>query len=310
MHREPATSMRKLRISVVQYLNTAPLVYGFTNGPLKDKYDLSFTIPSQCADDLRDGRADVAIIPAIEFQRIDNLVVLPDVAIAAKRRVRSLLIVSRKPIQEVKSLALDRSSRSTQALTRILCAEHWRILPRFYEETLATSTMLERADAALLIGDPALRLAISCASYASLGPSGELLCNADKAGINATGTLYLYDVVQEWRRLTGLPAVLAIWAARPETITPEIAADFAASKEYGMANISKIGAVAAGEQGLPAAEFVNYLRENIDFTLDQENLAGLELYYCLAAKLGLIPRAKTMEWAGITRDAARIAQTS
>ena len=302
--------MRKLRISVVQYLNTAPLVYGFTNGPLKDKYDLSFTIPSQCADDLRDGRADVAIIPAIEFQRIDNLVVLPDLAIAAKRRVRSLLIVSHKPIQEVKSIALDRSSRSTQALTRILCAEHWRILPRFYEETLAPATMLERADAALLIGDPALRLAISCASYASLGPSGELLCNADKAGINATGTLYLYDVVQEWRRLTGLPAVLAIWAARPEAITPEIAADFADSKAYGMANISKIGAVAAGEQGLPAAEFVNYLRENIDFTLDQENLAGLELYYCLAAKLGLIPRAKTIEWAGTTRDAVRMAQSS
>ena len=302
--------MRKLRISVVQYLNTAPLVYGFTNGPLKDKYDISFTIPSQCADDLRDGCADVAIIPAIEYQRIDNLVVLPDLAIAAKRRVRSLVIVSRKPIQEVKSIALDRSSRSTQALTRILCAEHWRILPRFYEATLATATMLEQADAALLIGDPALRLAISCASYASLGTSGELLCNADKAGINATGTIYLYDVVQEWRRLTGLPAVLAIWAGRREVVTPEIDADFAASKAYGMANISRISAVAAGEQGLPAAEFVNYLRENIDFTLDQENLAGLELYYCLAAKLGLIPQAKTIEWAGITKDAARIAQTS
>jgi len=106
----------------VQYLNTAPLVRGFTHGPLKDKYDLSFTVPSQCADDLRDGRADVAIIPAIEFQRIDDLVVLPDLAIAAKTRVRSLLIVSRKPIAEVQSIALDRSSRSTQALTRILCA--------------------------------------------------------------------------------------------------------------------------------------------------------------------------------------------
>jgi chorismate dehydratase len=170
--------------------------------------------------------------------------------------------------------------------------------------------MLEQADAALLIGDPALQLAISCASYASLGASGELLCNADKAGINATGTLYLYDVVQEWRRLTGLPAVLAIWAARQEVVTPEIAADFAASKAYGMVNISTISAVAAGEQGLPAAEFVNYLRDNIDFTLDQENLAGLELYYCLAAKLGLIPQAKTIEWAGVAIDAARTAQTS
>ena len=82
----------------MQYLNTAPLVHGFMHGPLKGKYDLSFTIPSQCADDLRDGLADVAIIPAIEYQRIENLVMLPDLAIAAKRRVRSLLIISRKPI--------------------------------------------------------------------------------------------------------------------------------------------------------------------------------------------------------------------
>ena len=87
------------------------------------------------------------------------------------------------------SIALDRSSRSTQALTRILCAERWHIAPKFSEETLSTPSMLEHADAALLIGDPALRLAIAIANYATLGAAGELLCNADKAGINATGTL-------------------------------------------------------------------------------------------------------------------------
>jgi chorismate dehydratase len=292
--------LRKLRISVVQYLNTAPLVYGFTRGALKDKYELSFTIPSQCADDLRDGRADVAIIPAIEFQRIDDLVVLPDLAIAAKRRVRSLLIVSHKPIAEVKSIALDGSSRSTQALTRILCAEHWQIKPVFFEVTFdSAATILEQADAALLIGDPALRLAISIAGNATLGAAGELICSPDKAGVNATETVHVYDVVQEWRRLTGLPAVLAVWAGRRESVTPEIVADFAASQEYGMAHLGEISAAASVEQGLPAADLLNYLQENIDFTLDSENLAGLELYYCLAAKLGLIPRAKAIEWANI-----------
>lgn len=292
--------MRKLRISVVQYLNTAPLVYGFTRGALKDKYDLSFTVPSQCADDLRDGRADVAIIPAIEFQRIDDLVVLPDLAIAAKRRVRSLLIVSRKPIQEVKSIALDGSSRSTQTLTRILCAEHWQIKPVFFEATFgSTATILEQADAALLIGDPALRLAIAITGNATLGANGELMSSPDKAGVNATETLYVYDVVQEWRRLTGLPAVLAVWAGRRESVTPEIVADFAASKAYGMAHLAEISTTASVEQDLPVPDLLNYLQENIDFTLDSENLAGLELYYCLAAKLGLIPRAKAIEWANI-----------
>jgi chorismate dehydratase len=300
--------LTKLRISVVQYLNTAPLVRGFTHGPLKDKYELSFTVPSQCADDLRDGRADVAIIPAIEYQRIDNLVVLPDLAIAAKKRVRSLLIVSRKPIAEVQSIALDRSSRSTQVLTRILCAEYWRIKPAFFEAAFdAMATILEKADAALLIGDPALRLAISIAGNATLCGSGELMCSPDKAGVAATETLHVYDVVQEWRRLTGLPAVLAVWAGRREVVTPEVIADFAASKEYGVARLAEISAMASVELGLPAADLQNYLRENIDFTLDSDNLAGLELYYCLAAKLGLIARAKAVDWANVNapRYAAR-----
>ncbi len=281
----------------MQYLNTAPLVHGFVHGPLKGKYDLSFTIPSKCADDLRDGRADVAIIPAIEYQRIANLTVLPDLAIAAKRRVRSLLLVSRMPIHEVTSIALDRSSRSTQALTRILCAEHWHIAPKFVEETLTTPSMLDRADAALLIGDPALRLAIAVAKYATLGADGELMCNADKAGINATGTLHIYDVVQEWRRMTGLPAVLAVWAARRDRVTPALAADFAASKAYGVAHLEEISEAAADELSLPAEELLTYLRGNIDYTLDSDNLAGLELYYCLAAKIGLIPKVNVIEWA-------------
>src|SRR5712692_10567742 len=131
--RKGSPNLTKLRISIVQYLNTAPLVWGFTNGPLQGKYDLSFTVPYQCAEDLRTGRADVAIIPAIEYQRIDDLVILPDMAIASKKQVRSLLLVAKKPIEQVKSFALDRSSRSTQALTRILCVEKWRIVPEFFE---------------------------------------------------------------------------------------------------------------------------------------------------------------------------------
>lgn len=288
---------KKLRVSIVQYLNTAPLVYGFTHGPLKGKYELSFTIPSRCADDLRDGNADLAIIPAIEFQRIDNLVVLPDLAIAAKRRVRSLLIVSRKPIAEVKSIALDHSSRSTQALTRILCAEHWHITPDFHEASFTAKNMLENSDAALLIGDPALRLAISLASYATLGPAGELICDAGRIGVDAIGPLHVYDVVQEWRRLSGLPAVLAIWAGRREAISAEVMADFAASRDYGVAHIPEICDAAATALGLPAPDLLTYLGENINYNLSRENLGGLELYYCLAAKLGLISEAKGIRWA-------------
>jgi chorismate dehydratase len=211
-----------LRISIVQYLNTAPLVRGFTHGPLRGKYALSFTVPSQCADALRSGSADIAIIPAIEYQRIPGLVVLPNLSIASKKSVRSLLLISRKPIQDVQRIALDKSSRSTQALTRILCRKRWGIEPDFFEAEPDLQNMLQHADAALLIGDPALRLAFGMQSYGVSETTGEALFSGASAGLPDGSTLFVYDMVEKWRSLTSLPAVLAIWAARKGTVTPEI----------------------------------------------------------------------------------------
>jgi predicted solute-binding protein len=287
----------KLRISIVQYLNTAPLVWGFTNGPLHGKYDLSFTVPSQCAEDLRCGRADVAIIPAIEYQRIDDLVVLPDMSIASKKQVRSLLLISKKPVREIRSLALDRSSRSTQALTRILCAEKWAIAPNFIEAAPNLTEMLTQSDAALLIGDPALRISLWIEKESQPGAEGETICPASVLGITSSELLYVYDVVGEWRSLTGLPAVLAVWAARRDVATSDVTADFVDSRDFGLAHISEISFDAARELELPAPALESYLRRNIDFSLDAENLRGLNSYYEYSARLGLIPQAKPVEWA-------------
>src|SRR5665213_189823 len=148
--------MSKLHISIVEFLNTAPLVWGFTDGPLEGRYDLSFTVPSLCAEALRSGQADIAIIPSIEYQRIDGLVMLPEMAIAAKREVRSILVLSKKPIENVKRIAMDTSSRSSVALTRLLCRGLWRISPEFVDAPPDPEAMLATADAALVIGDPAL----------------------------------------------------------------------------------------------------------------------------------------------------------
>ncbi len=292
--------MAKLRISIVQYLNTAPLVRGFTHGPLQGKYDLSFTVPSQCAEALRTAAADIAIIPAIEYQRIDDLVVLPDLAIAAQQEVRSLLVIANKPIAQARRIALDRSSRSTQALVKILSAKHWKIAPEFAEAAPDAAAMLRDADAALLIGDPALRLALRIAGTAERQPDGSMRCRAQAAGLAEGGALFVYDIVQQWRRMTGLPAVLAFWAGRRAAVTPEVAADFQASCDYGVARIAEIAAEAASELQMPADELDRYLRENIDFTLGEENRRGLALYYDYAAELGLIPRAKPVVWAAVT----------
>jgi chorismate dehydratase len=284
-----------LRISIVEYLNTAPLVRGFTHGPLKGKYQLSFTVPSQCADALRTGVVDIAIIPAIEYQRIPDLVVLPNLSISSKKSVRSLLLISKKPIQDVQKIALDKSSRSTQALTRILCRKHWGIEPEFFEAGPDLQEMLRSADAALLIGDPALRLAFRMESKGVSEITGEPLFLGVSAGLSDGSTLFVHDMVEKWRSLTSLPAVLAVWAARKGTVTPQIVRDFAASLAYGKQHLKEISAEAADAMGLPAEKLQRYLTENIDYSLDEHNLRGLQRYYEMAVELGLISRVKPME---------------
>lgn len=298
--------MRKLRISIVEYLNTAPLVWGFTSGPLQGKYDLSFTVPSQCAEDLRAGRADVAIIPAIEYQRIPSLAILPDMAIASKRRVRSLLIVARKPIEQVKTFALDTSSRSTQALTRILCAERWRIAPQFSEALPDLGEMLGMSDAALIIGDPALRISLAIEKDGWPGAPGQTVCPASTLGIAGSELLYVLDVVGEWRALTGLAAVLALWAVRSELARADLTADFLASRDFGLAHLGEISYEAAQDLELPERALESYLRENIDFSLDAENRRGLELYFEHAARLGLIVKAEALRWAAAKSEALKL----
>jgi chorismate dehydratase len=280
----------KLRISVVQYLNTAPLVRGFTHGPLQGKYDLSFTVPSLCADALRTGAADVAIIPAIEYQRIPNLVILPDLSIASKERVRSLLVISKTPIRSAKRLALDRSSRSTQALTKILCANRWNISPEFQEAGPDIAAMLADSDAALLIGDPALRLAIAAEAKAKPGRDGQWICEGATVGMAQFPVLHVYDVVREWWQMTERPAVLAVWAARAEIATEALAEEFLDSLNFGLEHLDAICKEASAEMNLPEKELKLYLKTNIDYSLDDENRKGLLAYYSYAVKLGLIEK--------------------
>jgi chorismate dehydratase len=294
--------MRKLRISIVEYLNTAPLVWGFTDGPLAGKYDLSFTVPSQCAEALRQGHVDVAIIPSIEYQRIDNIAVLPGMAVAAKNEVRSILVVAKKPIELAKRIALDTSSRASQALVRILADGLWNIHPEFMDAAPAATEMLRAADAALIIGDPALRIAMKMEALAAKVASGEDCCKGDPEDMPVPGfeTTFVYDVAYQWREMTGKPCVLAIWAGRPEVLTPEVVADFHASKQYGISRMREISEGAAIKLDMPPRELERYLTENIHFDLEEEYLEGLRLYYDKAAAIGLIPRNKPLQFAGMT----------
>jgi chorismate dehydratase len=292
--------MCALRISIVEFLNTAPLVHGFVEGPLRGKYELEFAVPSQCAESLRSNTADIGIIPAIEFQRMSEGIVFPDMAVAAKREVRSILVLAKKPIEKAQRIALDTSSRSSQALVRILCKRLWRIAPEFVDAKPHVATMLGSADAALLIGDPALRISLAVEGATQSQAKGAPCCQAveDILPICGVDSLYVYDVAAEWRRLTGLPCVLAIWVARsPEAARAEVVEDFLASKEFGLARIAEIAEGASHKLALPARALESYLRDNIDFSLDEENRAGLDLYFRYCAEDGLIPAARPVQFA-------------
>lgn len=291
--------MSKLRISIVEFLNTAPLVWGFTDGPLVGRYDLSFTVPSKCADALREGMADVAIIPAIEYQRIDDLVVLPGMSVAAKSEVRSILLIAKKPIERARRIALDTSSRSSVALVQLLCRNFWGISPQFVRAAPDPASMLAEADAALIIGDPALRIAIKAEELRTKTPSEEFCCGGDPNAqiVPGVDSLFVYDIAHQWREMTARPAVLAVWAARRDIATPELVADFEASKAFGMSRIREIAEGASMKLELPVPELERYLRENIDFSLDAENLSGLNLYFKQCAEAELIFQAKPIEFA-------------
>ncbi|HTS11681.1 MAG TPA: menaquinone biosynthesis protein [Candidatus Limnocylindrales bacterium] len=291
--------MKKLRISIVEFLNTAPLVWGFAEGPLAGKYDLSFTLPSQCAEALRRGEADIAIIPSIEYQRIENVVALPGMAIAAKGEVRSILVVAKRPIEMAKRIALDTSSRSSAALVRLLAKEYWRVDPEYVNVPPDPSEMLKQADAALVIGDPALRVALKMDALSGKAPSGEQCCQGDPDDMPVPGfeTIFVYDIAHQWREMTGKPCVLAIWAGRREAITPEVVSDFLASKEYGLKRVREIAEAASIKLDLPPRALERYLIENIHFDLEGEYLEGLQLYFEKAAAAGLIPRARPLEFA-------------
>jgi chorismate dehydratase len=200
-----------------------------------------------------------------------------------------------------KRIALDSSSRSSAALVKLLAAGYWGIKPEYVEAAPDPSEMLKEADAALVIGDPALRVALKMEALSAKLPGGGTCCQGEPEDMPVPGfeTVFVYDVAYQWREMTGKPCVLAIWAGRRDAITPEVVADFQASKRYGVERIREISEAASVKLDLPAKALERYLIDNIDFNLDEENLEGLKLYYEKAASAGLILRNRPLEFASV-----------
>ena len=262
--------MRRLRISAISYLNTAPLMWDFEHGQAGRQFEISYTLPSGCAKALAEGSADIGIIPAAAYAQIPGLEILPDVAIASRRAVRSILLLSQIPVELVRTVALDTSSMTSVALVKVLF-EKWMGGGRvFLPMEPDIEKMLGECDAGLLIGDPALEV--------------------DR---NRYHTL---DLAEEWIRHTGKPFVFAFWAVRGEALREvnpflDLAAVFRESRDHGLQpqNLERIAQEWAPRVGLSKAEVRSYLTENIHYQLDAGCCEGLRLFHRYAAELGVLP---------------------
>lgn len=283
-----------LRVSTISFLNPAPLLYNFEHEPtatlLREHYDVHYTLPSICAAELNSGAADLGLIPIAALT--PELAIVPGCAIASRDEVRSILLLVKNPshlstneaLKQVRTLAADTASRSSVAYTRILFEHFHHTHPTFLHQPADPLAMLASADAALLIGDPAL------------------LAREHRAVIDAASAtpLLWLDLAHLWRELTGLPWVAAVWAVRPEAIAPagltqqQLIADLTASRDAGCADTEQLVTEWNPRLAIGPETIRTYLTRNIHYTLDPDCLRAIELFRTLATQINLLPPLPTL----------------
>jgi len=241
-------------------------VWGLLHGDQRGAFDLEFRIPSECAQEVATGAADIGIIPSIELNRHDYGRV-SGLGIASRGPVRSILLVSSRPFGEIRTLAGDTSSRTSIALARVILERRYGASPRMLSHEPDLARMLEVADAALIIGDPALHLDPDRLDY------------------------HVLDLGAAWTEMTGLPMVFAIWAGRKQSITPQVEAVFHASYDFGRTHLDDIIRVETAQRRLPPDLAREYLTKHIICDLGTAEYQGLELF---------------LDYARATQEAARV----
>jgi chorismate dehydratase len=258
--------MSPVRLGAVGYLNARPLVYGLDRSPA---FSLRFDVPSQCAALLHQGSIDAGLIPSIEYLHGDYRIV-PDLAIASRGPVVSVALYTRKPIGDVRSMAMDTSSRTSVALVRVLCARVFRITPALHVARPDLAAMLTAADAALLIGDNALFQPV----VGSRQPAVEKI-----------------DLGEVWTDLTGLPFVYAMWAGRPGALQEEHVRLLQEARRAGIAHCEEIARAYCPDSRERETIAAGYLRDNIRYHFGPDEQAGLDLFYRYAVEAGVVESA-------------------
>ena len=260
------------RISASSYSNTAPLIWSFLYGANRGRYELILdNAPARSAELLRQNRVDAALVPVIEYQRIENILFVPEICVGAKEKVRSVCLVTKgEDLETVKSVALDISSKTSVALSKIIFREFLNKKPIYIEAEPNLEKMLAGSDCALLIGDPALTV-------------DEKIYRK-------------FDLAETWKQFTGCGFVFAMWMANSEKAETAKKIDFKQARDEGLKHLDEIVANYETDIALDRDDFKGYLAENISYTIDDSMQRGLSLYFQLAHKHQLIERLKPMQF--------------
>ncbi len=278
-----APAPNRLRLAAIHFLNPAPLLYHFEHGPererLAERYDVRYTSPAQCAEQLRTGEADLGLVPIAAMPFLPGVAAVPGCTIASQGPVRSIQLVLKPGVQleAVRSVAADAASRSSAAYVQVLLRKFHGTDPHMKTMAPDLSAMLAEHDAALLIGDPAL-LAMEA---------------RDRNGTFADCTWI--DVATWWRECTGLPWVAAVWAVRTAALTETgvsanaLRNDLLASRDAGLLHVNRLVQEWKPRIALSAETICSYLTKNIQYNLDDACVNGMRQFYALAEETQVLP---------------------
>jgi chorismate dehydratase len=280
--------MTKNKISIVKYLNAVPLAWGILEGPQRESFEPLLSTPAECADQLAKGSVDIGLIPSIEFQRIKGSRIVPGPAVASLYQVRSVILVSVVPLWKVKTVACDSGSRTSVALTKIIFDEYYQIRPDFRPAEPNLANMLAQNDAALLIGDNALKF-----MEENDRPNIESQKPIVRSG---SEPLEVFDLAERWRFLTGLPFVFAFWAVREGFKDTGIVDTLKSSRDFGVSNIPDIAQKYSDSLQIKKEFIQAYLEKNVHYYMDQTCLEALRLFYEKAARVGAIKSVRGLQF--------------
>ena len=276
----------RVRLGAVGYLNARPLVHGLDTSA---RFDLRYDVPSECARLLHEGAIDVGLIPSIEYLRGGLYRIAPDLAIASRGPVDSVAIYTTRPIADVRSIALDTSSRTSVALVSVLCARRFRIRPALESRGPDLADMLGHCDAALLIGDNALLLDHESFPL-SLGTAGQ------QPAPGPQPRLEKIDLGEAWSTMTGLPFVWAFWAGRPDALNDDDVRALGRARDAGLACSDAIAREYFPDSPARQAVGAAYLRDNIKYHLGADERAALELFYRYAVEAGVVEQENALRF--------------